>query len=1028
MATLTVGDLTPRLQYTAIAGQTAFTYNFPIFQNSDLKVYVGSILQTLTTNYTVSGAGTTGGGTVTFTSGLSAGDIVTIYRDMSVQRTTDYQANGDLLAENLNDDLDKLTMMVQQNEYNLGLTLRADQFDETANLTIPNKATRADKLLGFAANGDVTTSNSTIAQVDATVSAVNTLATSASGTSGSVIHIAAGTGAVATTVQAKLREIISVTDYGAVGNSIADDTAAIQLAFNAAENKNIYFPNGTYLISSEVIVKNCSVYTESATIIGSGEVRGVIKNDSIPFGLLKVPFNISLSKNRSTAIAADFYVDPCLGFDSNNGTSATTPFKTLTAMRAALNAKIGIGADTAITVVLRDGRHEVSTAIDFDTSQATATVTIKANSGESPMITPETLFFFRDGNTATNPTGADIYSLFDVEDQWNRVPITTTSFEYDRYWRRNSQQAVSLSGTTATIVPDVDGYALLSGATNLSKARLRVMQSWSSSLYYTLSLSGGTDLDYTIPVGQTTYYYNGFDAGVNNGYAPYMVEGLDSTKTSDTWCNLGSSLMLPDVGSRVYTSVVEIDEPITISANKYTFSGVSFGYHMPTKTSMLGNYTGTTTQAGSMVIVTGNDCTIENCNFIDIDGSAVFSDGNDFTLQKSKFYRIGHTAILSGYPTDPETVTGTRILENEVQYWGYNFTGGNAVLLAADDAWVKDCKFFNGTSQAISSQSDQTTDIENQIYRNVVYNCGMPEGKKSERYMMNDSGAIYHNGLGKVSTYRALQNVVFNVNGYHLNHGIYIDNGHEGAFVAQNLVFNVPARAFDCRDVSSTTKNNTVQYNIFYGNVQLGDVSGGTYTGNIKIVDSGTTQDIFGAGVTTTAPLSGLILDGSTSEYYAMLPVKTLEDDGNYALPSYPLSAYISDILPGVEDKQFGAFTPTVYGSTVTGVGTYTKQICRWYKRGNIIYFVADIRWTAHTGSGPMRFDLTAIPYSPVNLGIQIPCSVWSNNLTFSNQLTATIGTPSKTIIFTNVNGGGGNSSVSLDTSAEVAVSGFFPI
>jgi len=153
MATLTVGDLTPRLQYTAAAGQTAFTYNFPIFQDSDLKVYVGSTLQTLTTNYTVSGAGTSSGGTVTFTSGRSAGDIVTIYRDMPVQRTTDYQANGDLLAENLNDDLDKLTMMVQQNEYNLGLTLRADQFDETTNLTIPNKATRANSYLKFDTNG-----------------------------------------------------------------------------------------------------------------------------------------------------------------------------------------------------------------------------------------------------------------------------------------------------------------------------------------------------------------------------------------------------------------------------------------------------------------------------------------------------------------------------------------------------------------------------------------------------------------------------------------------------------------------------------------------------------------------------------------------------------------------------------------------------------------------------------------------------------------------------------------------------------
>ena len=56
MATISVGDLTPRNQYTATSGQTVFAYSFPIFVDSDLKVYNGSTLLTLTTNYTVSGS------------------------------------------------------------------------------------------------------------------------------------------------------------------------------------------------------------------------------------------------------------------------------------------------------------------------------------------------------------------------------------------------------------------------------------------------------------------------------------------------------------------------------------------------------------------------------------------------------------------------------------------------------------------------------------------------------------------------------------------------------------------------------------------------------------------------------------------------------------------------------------------------------------------------------------------------------------------------------------------------------------
>ncbi len=65
-----------------------------------------------------------------------------------------------------------------------------------------------------------------------------------------VSYLPAGTGAVATTVQTKLRESVSVKDFGAVGDGVADDTAAIALAI--AASKSIYFPVGTFLCSSVV--------------------------------------------------------------------------------------------------------------------------------------------------------------------------------------------------------------------------------------------------------------------------------------------------------------------------------------------------------------------------------------------------------------------------------------------------------------------------------------------------------------------------------------------------------------------------------------------------------------------------------------------------------------------------------------------------------------------------------------------------------------------------------------------------------
>jgi len=66
----------------------------------------------------------------------------------------------------------------------------------------------------------------------------------------------AGTGAVATTVQGKLRESVSVKDFGAVGNGVTDDTAAIRNA--VAMGGYIEFPDSTatYLLTGFVDITN----------------------------------------------------------------------------------------------------------------------------------------------------------------------------------------------------------------------------------------------------------------------------------------------------------------------------------------------------------------------------------------------------------------------------------------------------------------------------------------------------------------------------------------------------------------------------------------------------------------------------------------------------------------------------------------------------------------------------------------------------------------------------------------------------
>lgn len=63
-----------------------------------------------------------------------------------------------------------------------------------------------------------------------------------------------GTGAVSTNVAAKLEQVVSVKDFGAAGDGITDDTAAIQAAVNSGAGGVVFFPEGIYLISDAISV------------------------------------------------------------------------------------------------------------------------------------------------------------------------------------------------------------------------------------------------------------------------------------------------------------------------------------------------------------------------------------------------------------------------------------------------------------------------------------------------------------------------------------------------------------------------------------------------------------------------------------------------------------------------------------------------------------------------------------------------------------------------------------------------------
>jgi hypothetical protein len=63
-----------------------------------------------------------------------------------------------------------------------------------------------------------------------------------------------GMGANVRTVESKLSDIVSVKDFGAVGNGVTDDTSAIQEAINASNI--VYIPPGIYRCNSSITLKS----------------------------------------------------------------------------------------------------------------------------------------------------------------------------------------------------------------------------------------------------------------------------------------------------------------------------------------------------------------------------------------------------------------------------------------------------------------------------------------------------------------------------------------------------------------------------------------------------------------------------------------------------------------------------------------------------------------------------------------------------------------------------------------------------
>ena len=160
---MTVSTTIIKNSHNGNGSTTNFAYQFKILQDSDLVVIIRSstgteTTKTLTTHYTVAGAGDASGGSITFTTGNTpaSGETVVIRRNVPQTQAIDYIANDPFPAETHEEGLDRTTMIAQQVSEATDRSIKLSRTNTMTSTEFTVGATDiANKLLSFDSSGEL---------------------------------------------------------------------------------------------------------------------------------------------------------------------------------------------------------------------------------------------------------------------------------------------------------------------------------------------------------------------------------------------------------------------------------------------------------------------------------------------------------------------------------------------------------------------------------------------------------------------------------------------------------------------------------------------------------------------------------------------------------------------------------------------------------------------------------------------------------------------------------------------------------
>lgn len=157
---MSVSETDGREAYAGNGVTTAFSFPHHFKANADLAVYLvtdstgAGVLKTITTHYTVTGAGVAAGGTVTMVTAPATGETLVIYADPDIEQETTLEENGTRPAATLIAAWDLLTMICRRLGDRVDRAIRLpDYFTSSFSMVLPDEL-EAETLLMVNEDGD----------------------------------------------------------------------------------------------------------------------------------------------------------------------------------------------------------------------------------------------------------------------------------------------------------------------------------------------------------------------------------------------------------------------------------------------------------------------------------------------------------------------------------------------------------------------------------------------------------------------------------------------------------------------------------------------------------------------------------------------------------------------------------------------------------------------------------------------------------------------------------------------------------